>query len=271
MASSFDLATYPSARNDAGEAAYRALSARRFSNGVWRGESAGFGVTATGTSGMTVQVAPGAAVVDGIETVRSSAATLDIGAASSTQARIDLVVIRLIGSPSPVTGRLMVIQGTPAASPVRPAIIAQTDTALAQITVGAGVTTIQSSAVTDVRTYAATASLPPAAPVLINSWINQTGTPANAHTLAAYWRDGAGVVHLEGHIKGGADGSIAFMLPNGCKPQTSMQFPVLVLPTGYSSGSRLGTVTVNPDGAVVPSQFPVNDVHLNGISFRAYF
>lgn len=107
------------------------------------------------SSGMNVKVAAGNAIVRGHYYMNDAQVTLTIGASSSNP-RIDMIVLAL--DPTANSIALAVVAGTAAASPVAPTLT-QTDTAvyqlpLAQVLVGASVSTISAGAVTDVRPFA---------------------------------------------------------------------------------------------------------------------
>ncbi len=79
--------------------------------------------------------------------------TLPIGANSSGSTRIDRVIVRLNLSATP-KAQLMILPGTPAASPVPPELTRNASTydiSLAQVTVGSGVVTITAGNVIDER------------------------------------------------------------------------------------------------------------------------
>ena len=104
-------------------------------------------------AGMTVTVQPGFAIVRGFAYNSSAVETLTIGA-SASQARVDRVILRL--NPTSNSIVLAVLAGTPGSS--SPAALTQTDTdiyeiGLAQVSVGANVTSIGAPSVTDTRTF----------------------------------------------------------------------------------------------------------------------
>ena len=125
-------------------------------------QSTGVSGTPTGTelkvsansSGMSVKVAAGFAIVRGHAYVSDAEVTLTISA-SATNPRRDLVILRL--DPSSNSISLAVKAGTPAASPTDPALT-QTENdifevALARVEVPANAVTISASNVSDRRTY----------------------------------------------------------------------------------------------------------------------
>lgn len=131
---------------------------RRLQNSGVSGSPSTTDVKVTGDStGMNVKVAAGYAIVRGHAYYNSSQFTLTIGTASASP-RIDSVVLRL--DPTANTIVLAVVAGTPAASPVAPTLT-QTDEgtyelAIAQVAVGASVSTISAGNVTDIRPFLGT-------------------------------------------------------------------------------------------------------------------
>ena len=112
------------------------------------------------SSGMNVKVDSGQALIRGHYYSNSATVTLTVTAADPTNPRIDLVVLEL--DPSANTILLKVIAGTPAGSPVAPALV-QTDAGvyqlkMAEVAVSAGATTIGALDVTDTRPFLATAA-----------------------------------------------------------------------------------------------------------------
>lgn len=105
------------------------------------------------SSGMQVRVRSGQALIRGHYYQNSAEATLPVTVSDPTNPRIDLIVLELDPSANSVV--LKVIAGTPASSPVAPSVV-QTDGGvyqlkLAEVLVGAGVTTIAAENVTDTR------------------------------------------------------------------------------------------------------------------------
>lgn len=126
-------------------------------------------VTQNGTPNMSVNVAAGRAFIRG--GVSSGAATVgtyavmndattnvSIAAADATNPRIDLVCVQVRDTnygEAASEARFFVVQGTPAAVPAVPSISGLNVLVLAQVAVGAAVTTIVTGNITDKRTFAA--------------------------------------------------------------------------------------------------------------------
>ena len=102
---------------------------------------------------MQVQVRPGACHIRGAMGIEQNQRTLAVPAAG-TQPRVDTVVARLDLSQAVRSVDLYVISGTPAASPTAPALTRDSTTwelGLADILVGANVSTLSQSVITDTR------------------------------------------------------------------------------------------------------------------------
>jgi hypothetical protein len=155
-------------------------------------------VTAQGTPNMTVNVAAGwAAIVGTTQTnmgtyvgYNDATAVLTITTANATNPRIDLVCMTVndayySGSTNNVV--LQVIAGTPAVSPVAPTLPANS-ISLATIAVGANVTSIIASNITDTR-VATTTNLPAltaAGTATLTNKTIQSGVLTGATLEAAY-------------------------------------------------------------------------------------
>ncbi len=109
-----------------------------------------------GTPDMSVDVSVGSALVDVCFYWSDAVATLAVTAAHATLNRIDRVILRLDNTNQTV--RLAVKAGTPGASPVPPALVTDRlpyfEIPLAQIYVGATVTQILDTNLTDERNWA---------------------------------------------------------------------------------------------------------------------
>lgn len=127
-----------------------------FGIGVVPGVGGDLAVSADGTS-MAPAVAAGMALLkDGIPYQLEAASSVTLSAADATNPRIDRIVLRLTREGQTDQGKVSLtkIDGTPAASPSAPALTqtsATWDLSLAQVLVGAGVTTIAADKVTDER------------------------------------------------------------------------------------------------------------------------
>lgn len=125
-------------------------------------------VTQTGTPGLSVQVAAGAAVVNGDDAVRQGAYVVEsdgpvtVGPVSTPHAslpRVDRLVLEVLDQEGTASGgggrasdlpRYRIVAGTPSASPAPPAVPATAIT-LALITVAAGASAIVNASIADWR------------------------------------------------------------------------------------------------------------------------
>lgn len=104
------------------------------------------------STGMQITVAAGSGFARGVYFESTSSSALTVAAADPTNPRIDRVIIRVdLGANN---AQLMILQGTPAASPTPPSVTRNTtvwDIYLAQVYVPAGATQIIASNITDER------------------------------------------------------------------------------------------------------------------------
>ena len=105
-------------------------------------------VEAQSTPNMSVKVSAGVCSINGVFLQNDSSYTVTITSNSSTYPRKDAIVAYI----SETTFQIKAMQGTPSASPVAPTVSSSNYIKLAEVTVGVGVTSIQSTAVKDCRT-----------------------------------------------------------------------------------------------------------------------
>ncbi|WP_035430852.1 hypothetical protein [Bacillus sp. UNC322MFChir4.1] len=136
------------------EIQWKEMAQHWMDTGVLLGTFNDLGVYAD-SSGMKVKVRSGATWIEGHYFKSDAEEIIPIATANATNPRIDRVVIRLDWSTNKIS--LEVLQGTPAATPVAPALTQNTgrwEFPLAQIRVNAAVATIAANMVTDERTFA---------------------------------------------------------------------------------------------------------------------
>ena len=90
-----------------------------------------------------------------------------------------------------------------------------------------------------------------------NSWANNGG----GYATAKYWHDRDGNVCLEGSVDSGSTGTVAFTLPVGYRPASSMVFAI-------DANGAHGTATIGTDGTVTLAAASTANTHLNGIKFQ---
>lgn len=131
--------------------------------GVRRWSGNEFQAVATGPASMQITVKPGMAWVPGgysafqgaYVVLNDADVNLTIAAAHASLPRIDLVALEVLDgtySGSSNQGQLRIVTGTAASTPLAPSITGSF-IVLAQVRVNAGVTSIASSAITDLRPY----------------------------------------------------------------------------------------------------------------------
>jgi hypothetical protein len=98
-------------------------------------------------------------------------------------------------------------------------------------------------------------------PAFQNGW-NNFGF---GYSLAGFFKDPMGIVHLKGTLSGGGSGSIAFTLPEGYRPAENLFLPIA------GGGPIAANLQIFPDGTVEPAGdgggTPI--VGLDGLTFRA--
>lgn len=154
---------------------------------------AGTSMALTSTGTMTAQIEIGRACVQGLSTqgcypvVITAPETLSFGAGDASNPRIDSVQIVIRDDPYDSTGftdvRCIVVPGTPAASPVSPALVTTASLRLWDVRVNAGVSAGSggidwNTMVTDRRGYAVA--------------LGGIGIGANPGAYAGQWRDSGG-------------------------------------------------------------------------------
>lgn len=103
----------------------------------------------------------------------------------------------------------------------------------------------------------------PGEPVFLNGWSNYS-SEGDTYTRASFKKDAAGNVHLRGMINSGTDGSDAFFLPEGYRPETTETQSIF----DAISNQAQGRVDVRADGGIhIQSQSNPAWVSLDGIIF----
>jgi hypothetical protein len=106
----------------------------------------------------------------------------------------------------------------------------------------------------------------PGAPTLGGGFRAATASECSGCLAPGFWRDGIGVVHLQGAIQG-PDGGLLLTLPDGYRPVGNARFAVLSTSSGSDS---TGVLTVGANGNVVLTNGDFDGVtSLDGVTFRA--
>lgn len=149
----FNEAGIPEFDRAISSAPLRTLIGKLFSNGVLPNPSTNLQVVA-GTSGMTVVVKKGFAIVNGCLKLEETDRTLTLQASETNYDRIDTIVVRLNDESNARYCDLYVVTGTPASNPVRPELTRNAsvyEIGLADIFVSKNTTTITQQRITDTR------------------------------------------------------------------------------------------------------------------------
>lgn len=178
------------------------------------------------STGMQIKVRSGQAYIKGHFYESDAEETLAIGAANSSNPRIDRVIVRLDWTANTI--QLSVLQGVAAVSPSAPALTQNSsrwEISLAQIYIGATVTTIIAGNVTDERFPTGFIT-----PTYFNGW-----TSDDLATKSRYWKEG-NTVYYELALKGGdtAQNATILIFPSGYKPANDL------LRTGYAENATTG-------------------------------
>lgn len=243
--------------------------------------AADLAVTASGTPDMNVHVASGAAFIPGTETTTQGvygfysdgSVTVPIAASSGSNPRISLIVAEVLDagySGASNIGQIIEVAGTPASSPVAPAV-PKNAIKLAQVLVGTSVTSITSGNITDGRSFMPTLGGLSASvttltgdaawtnATLLNSWVQAGG----ASPVVRFKKSGK-EVWLEGGVKSGTLGTAAFQLPggtNGYRPSSTLLFPC------YGSAGTFAGVQVDSSGNVTPTAGSTGGIWFDSIKF----
>ena len=95
-------------------------------------------------------------------------------------------------------------------------------------------------------------------PTLLNGWEVQS-----ISQTPRYYKDEFGIVHIEGCVKSGSNGSELFNLPNGYRSSSTHRYPT-------STGDTIvGRVDIRAGGTVSPYKGTAPYIYLSGVSFRA--
>lgn len=114
---------------------------------IFKGIGNGLVVNAQTTPDMSISVASGFCGSAGLFVYNSSSLTIDVPSNNATYPRIDAVVVYCVSS----TPTIKLLKGTASATPSAPDCTASEYIKLAEVYVGAGVSSIQTSNITDCR------------------------------------------------------------------------------------------------------------------------
>ena len=101
-------------------------------------------------------------------------------------------------------------------------------------------------------------------PAFENSWDN-VGSP---YANAAFYKDGFGIVRLQGRIDTGTTATVAFTLPAGYRPSDEVALTAHNTAGGPGPGGATVWIKVEADGKVTPNYSAGADVSLDNVTFR---
>lgn len=229
------------------EAQWGLMAKNWLGTGVIKGAINEFQVYAD-SSGMQVKVKSGQAWIEGFFFQVVTESVIPISIANSSNPRIDRIAIQVDWTNNIIS--LIAIQGTPAASPTPPALTqgsAIWQISLAQVYVGANVSTIAAGNVTDERNFVKNAN---AIQGKYTNLVLQNGWAAvGGYATPGYLLDEMGFVHLRGSAALGTttSGTVIATLPAGCRPINTI---FVQITTYFSSSSINSALQINPDGTI---------------------
>jgi len=216
-------------------------------SGVFNVVSGALLVTALSTANLSVNVAIGSCMMNGLYNNNTAIANVLITSNSSGYGRIDVIAMDLDNNV------MIAVAGTPSSAPTAP-ILTLDKVALAQVAVGNNVSVINTVNISDVRAECGKASIlqpTPIAPTFLNGWSNYGYT----YDLLHYWMDSLGYVHIQGSVSSGTSVTNIFKLPVGYAPLYDKFFPCdanavygSIDIIGVNSGANAGNVVGNYGG-----------------------
>lgn len=215
------------------------------------------------STGMNVKILSGEAWIRGHYYESDAQEVLSINTADVTNPRIDRIILRLDWTENNI--RLAILQGTPAVSPVAPALTENTtrwEIPIAQVRVNAGVVTIAAGDITDERIFVKNANAPQTRwtdLVLLNGWTNYTSSNP------AQWRiNEFGYVQFKGAIRGPATSGVVAVLPSQICPDYER-----ILPYIYNDFSvqKVEGVHIHPNGNFDVIITAANWLALDGLTY----
>jgi hypothetical protein len=214
--------------------------------GVIKGKLNELAVYADST-GMQTKIKTGQAHMQGHFFQSDAEETLAIATANSSNPRIDRIVVRLDYTSDSV--QLAVLQGVPAVSPTAPALTQNStrwEISLAQIYIGANVSTITAGNVTNERNFVQNAN------AIAENWTNvvtQNGWFHDSTYPCQYRKDASGnYVEFRGILRPGnlTNGVVPFIMPAGYRPIKKVDSITKNVPS--AGGVDVTSVVVNTDG-----------------------
>ena len=160
----------------------------KISNKIIFGTDSTLKVTAKSTPDMSVDVSSGLCISAGLYNYSSTSVNIPIESNTASYPRIDAIVVYLNG----ISSCIKVLKGTAAATPSSPVCTSNTYIKLAEVYVGAGVSSIQSSNITDCRAKDGQHIIESLSDLIftmesnLNSLITKVNAPSQVTTLGTY-------------------------------------------------------------------------------------
>ena len=160
----------------------------KISNKIIFGTDSTLKVTAKSTPNMSVDVSSGLCISAGLYNYSSTSVNIPIESNTASYPRIDAIVVYLNG----ISSCIKVLKGTAAATPSSPVCTSNTYIKLAEVYVGAGVSSIQSSNITDCRAKDGQHIIESLSDLIftmesnLNSLITKVNAPSQVTTLGTY-------------------------------------------------------------------------------------
>ena len=160
----------------------------KISNKIIFGTDSTLKVTAKSTPNMSVDVSSGLCISAGLYNYSSTSVNIPIESNTASYPRIDAIVVYLNG----ISSCIKVLKGTAAATPSSPVCTSNTYIKLAEVYVGAGVSSIQSSNITDCRAKDGQHIIESLSDLIftmesnLNSLITKVNAPSQVTTLGSY-------------------------------------------------------------------------------------
>lgn len=160
----------------------------KISNKIIFGTDSTLKVTAKSTPNMSVDVSSGLCISAGLYNYSSTSVNIPIESNTASYPRIDAIVVYLNG----ISSCIKVLKGTAAATPSSPVCTSNTYIKLAEVYVGAGVSSIQSSNITDCRAKDGQHIIESLSDLIftmesnLNSLITKVNAPSQITTLQSY-------------------------------------------------------------------------------------
>jgi len=101
---------------------------------------------------------------------------------------------------------------------------------------------------------------------LLNNWTRYTDASGSSYSPFGYYKDASSRVYLRGLLTGGSGGTIAFVLPEGYRPEFTLILTCVTFPESHPPCQT----EIRPDGGIrLYTENLATYFGLDGLSFRA--